>query len=32
MALIEGECPDLFLYPVQGLVHWIFGYDMTVVE
>jgi hypothetical protein len=32
MALIEGACPELFSTPVDGPVHWIFGYDLTVVE
>jgi hypothetical protein len=33
MALIEEYCPsaeDLFPTPVDGPVHWIFGYDLTV--
>ena len=29
MATVIDNCPDLFSY--EGNVHWIFGYDMTVV-
>jgi hypothetical protein len=32
MALVDESCPDLFNPVYNGQVHWIFGYDLTVVE
>lgn len=30
MALINDSCPDLFNPTYNGIVHWIFGYDLCV--
>jgi hypothetical protein len=29
-AMVNGNCPDLFDLAYDGLVNWIFGYDLTV--